>query len=128
MKILLCLIILLPILTQAQPFLGMALSTNSAEMHAGYAFNGLEVTAAYKAPYFNNEIARVASLTFSQSLHFADSLHYVRGGAGIATYNGELAPNFRAEVGRRYNQGTLFLLFDYCKNLFIMAGIKIYIK
>ena len=128
MKYTLCLIILLPLFVTAQPFAGMALSTNSAELNLGYAFNGLEVTAAYKAPYFNNEIARVASLTFSESFHFADSTHYVRGGAGIAMYNQKLEPNYRAEIGRRYNQGTLFILVDYCKKLFLMAGIKIYIK
>ena len=128
MKYTLCLIILLPLFTHAQPFAGMALSTNSAEMNVGYAFNGLEVTAAYKAPYFNNQIARIASLTFSESLHFADSTHYIRAGTGIAIYNKGLAPNYRAEVGRRYQQGTLFILMDYCKQLFLMAGIKIYIK
>ena len=106
----------------------MALSSNSAELHGGYAFNGLEVTAAYKAPFFNNEIERVASLTFSESIHFSDSVHYIRAGTGIALYSGQLAPNYRAEIGRRYQQGTLFILLDYCKKYYIMAGIKIYIK
>lgn len=128
MKLILCLILFLPLITTAQPFLGMALNANSAEMNLGYAFNGLEITAAYKAPYFNNTIARIASLTFSESIHFADSLHYIRAGAGIAMYNLKLEPNYRAEIGRRYNQGTLFILVDYCKKLFLMAGIKIYIK
>ena len=128
MKLILCLILFLPFLTTAQPFAGMALSSNSAELHAGYAFSGLEITAAYKAPFLNNEIARVASLTFSESLHLSDSVHYIRAGTGIAFYNRKLEPNFRAEIGRRYNQGTLFILIDYCKKLFFMAGIKIYIK
>ena len=128
MKYILCLILFLPLLTTAQPFLGMALNPNSAEMNLGYAFSGLEITAAYKAPFFNNEIARIASLTFSESYHFADSTHYIRAGAGIAIYNRKLEPNYRAEIGRRYQQGTLFILVDRCKKLFIMAGIKIYIK
>ena len=128
MKITLCLILFLPLFIKAQPFLGMAVNTNSVEMNGGYAFNGLEVTAGYKASFLRPSIFNVASLTFSQSLHFADSLHYLRGGTGIAICNGLLAPNFRAEIGRRYQQGTLFLLIDYCRRYFLMAGIKIYIK
>ena len=128
MKLFLCLILILPIILKAQPFAGMAISTNSAELHGGYAFNGLEITAAYKAPLINNNIASIASLTFSETYHFTDNLHYIRAGTGIATYNGNLAPNFRAEVGRRYQQGTLFILIDYCRKYFLMAGIKIYIK
>ena len=127
MKKILCLIILLPFFAQAQPFAGMAVNFNSVEMNGGYAFSGLEVTAAYRVPFINR-IATIASLTVSKSLHFSDSVHYVRAGAGIATYNGNLTPNFRAEIGRRYQDGTLFILLDHCRNFYLMAGIKIYIK
>lgn len=132
MKYTLCLIILLPLFVTAQPFLGMALSTNSAELHGGYAFQDIEITATYKVPYLNIDIARIASINISKSYSLIDNAHYFTAGVGIANYKRNdvvsYHPNFRAEFGRVYEQGKLFILMDYCKQLFLMAGIKVYIK
>ena len=126
------LLVLISFTAKSQPFVGMALNTNSAEMHAGYAFNQIELTATYKVPFSGLGFINIASLNISKAYHFSDSLYYVRAGVGIANYNryniSVIAPNYRSEIGRRYQQGTLFLLIDYCKNIFIMAGLKIYIK
>ena len=132
MKIIFCLNLFLPLFTHAQPFLGMALSTNSAELHGGYAFQDIELTATYKVPYLRTDIARIASINISKSYSLIDNAHYFTAGVGIANYKrNEVVsyhPNFRAEFGRVYEQGSLFILMDYCKKLYLMAGIKIYIK
>ena len=132
MKIILCLILFQPFFTQAQPFAGMALSPNSAELHGGYAFQHIELTATYKVPYLRTDIARIASINISKSYSLIDNAHYFTAGVGIANYKRNdvvsYHPNFRAEFGRVYEQGKLFILADYCKQLFLMAGIKVYIK
>lgn len=114
---------------KAQPFAGMALNYNNAEIHGGYMFDDdIELTAVYRTPFYDKGIDRVASLSISIRFDCMDCKQYMRLGSGIAVYNGKTGPNFRFELGRRLNQGTIFLLTDYSSNLSLMGGIKFYLK
>ena len=129
---------------KAQPFLGTSFSFNSAEIQGGYATkNDVEFTVAYKTPFIRTDVASISSLTVGKKLWFSESYsvtpaiglaHYkIRdfnhpNEAGEATLISSPSPVLRVELGKNYKQGVVFALFNYCRNLSLTVGMKVYFK
>lgn len=143
------LLLLISAASFGQPFLGLGVTNQGANIQLGVFAGSIEVTGAYKLPFSRNDVAKIASLQIGKQIllshndqdnySITPSIGYANyrvqdfaaynndptGKTGISLIN-EFRPIAGVEVGKDSYMGRVFLSANYCKGMYYGIGIKMF--
>ena len=128
-------------------YIGVGISTQGAQFHAGIISEGIEVGITHKVPLFSSEVPTITSLMIGKKVNLTnqeidnycltpsigigyykrqDFKDYDNGGDII--YIAEAKPIFNLELSKDWYMGRLFVSASYCSGIYGSFGMKCFLN